>query len=90
MGLIDKVLQFFKSLSPDSKVSFTQTSGIETIGPEVSEEQLSEDLNKLNAFENKIAQVEIEAANELQENPEVKKTPEYFDGLSIKNPFVGE
>lgn len=86
MNILEKILNIF---SPKKEEKLSNNIYDSTLTAEKSTEEVEKDLEKLKEFENKIAQSGQDHSENNSNNAE-KKIPEYFDGLSIKNPFIGE
>jgi hypothetical protein len=78
LTLISKITNWFKGLN--SKMEVTKEPSHE----ELMKAQEARDLAELSKFENKIR------TNVTVQSIDTQNVPEYVDGLSIKNPFVGE
>jgi hypothetical protein len=76
---LSKIFNWKKKLNKDRYILY------EAVSPEdIKKEQEAKDLAELSKFENKIR------TNSTEQQIDTQHIPEYVDGLSIKNPFVGE
>lgn len=87
MNILEKILKIF--FHKEDVGEIVENKLVSDVKLEESNDLLKKDLEKLKEFENKIAQSGQNRSEINLDNAE-KKVPEYFDGLSIKNPFIGE
>ena len=84
MNILEKIINFF--VKPEEKVAEEDLIVNQSVDPtKIQEEQIKKDMQNLGKLEEKIANSEI-LTKEVSDEDE----PEYIDGLTIKNPFIGE
>jgi hypothetical protein len=84
MNIIEKIISLFAK--PAEKVKEEDLIVTEAVDPTtLNQDQLKKDMEALGKLDEKIAHTE-----NLTKAVVVEDNPEYVDGLTIKNPFVGE